>query len=116
MKCEHMHKDVPENSVCEDCYNKKPQTQSPRNSDTLRGIFDVNDVLNEFKNSEIYHKDVQAVAEVTSQRIKAEVVRVINEEIKKEDDCMLNDEHDEQVIEHQNQIEMANKIKKRLGI
>ncbi len=44
-----------------------------------------------------------------------EVEKTIDEEIKKEENCMKDDQYEEQILEHTNQIEMANKIKLRLG-
>ena len=46
----------------------------------------------------------------------AEVIKVIDECIKEEEFCMSNDKYDEQILEHTNQIEMAKKIKQKLGI
>ena len=46
----------------------------------------------------------------------AEIGKVIDEEIKTEQECMKKDKYEEQEIEHINQIEMANKIKQKLGI
>ncbi len=46
----------------------------------------------------------------------AEIGKVIDEEIKTEQECMKRDKYEEQEIEHINQIEMANKIKQKLGI
>ncbi len=47
-------------------------------------------------------------------KIKQETLAKVEEEIQilkqKEVDCMNEDEHDEQILEHTNQIEMANKI------
>ena len=44
------------------------------------------------------------------------VGKAIDECIKEEEFCMSNDKYDEQIIEHTNQIEMAKKIKQKLGI
>ena len=46
----------------------------------------------------------------------AEVGKVIDDEIKAEIRCLKTDEYDEQFADHNNQIEMASKIKQKLGI
>ena len=43
---------------------------------------------------------------------KTKIIKFINEQIKKEKDCMAQDQYEEQELEHINQIEMAKKIKK----
>jgi len=51
--------------------------------------------------------------EVQLQTLK-DVLKLIDEEIKKEKDCQKNDRYQEQISEHLNQIEMANKIKQKI--
>lgn len=63
-----------------------------------------------------YHKLILRNYLKGKQETLAEVDKVIDEEIKKEQDCADRDEYEEQLREHTNQIEMANKIKQKLGI
>ena len=46
---------------------------------------------------------------------KGEIVKFIDEEIKKEEDCQKEDVYQEQELEHINRIEMANKIKTKIN-
>lgn len=41
------------------------------------------------------------------------IIKILKE---RENECMERDEHEEQIVEHQNQIEMCDKILKELGI
>ncbi len=45
----------------------------------------------------------------------AQVKKVIDEEIKKEQKCMDRDDFEVQILEHTNQIEMAKKLKQKLS-
>ena len=56
------------------------------------------------------------VREDERKKTLASVDKVIDECIKEEEFCMSNDKYDEQILEHTNQIEMAKKIKQKLGI
>lgn len=60
---------------------------------------------------------LQAIAFIEGRELKLkEVKKVIDDEIKAEIRCLKTDEHDEQFVEHNNQIEMAEKIKRKLGL
>ena len=67
-------------------------------------------------NSETQTGYSQQAVNDTIRRIFIEIGKVIDEEISKEQECMKRDKYEEQEIEHINQIEMANKIKQKLGI